>query len=58
MNPVIVELTPTEAQQTVALFDLATKAAGLEAARLAMPIIEKLQKATAEVSGQPANKEV
>ena len=39
----ILELTPTEAQQLIGLLDLATKSGGLQAAQIALPIAVKVQ---------------
>jgi hypothetical protein len=42
-----VELTQQEAQQLIDLCDVATKAAGLQAARAALPLVDKLMTAFA-----------
>ena len=43
-----IELTPQEAQQLADLLDLAVKSGGLQAAMVAVPLVQKLQAAANE----------
>ena len=42
---VVLELTPEEAQRTYDLLDIAIKAGGAQAAKVALPLIDKLMAA-------------
>lgn len=42
MQPIKIELSPAEAQTLVELLDLATKAGGLQAARHAVPLTDRI----------------
>jgi len=51
-----VELTQQEAQQLIDLCDVATKAGGLQVARVAVPLVDKLVAAFAEPAVQAKTK--
>lgn len=59
MEPKInIELTATEIQSLGALLDAAVKATGIQGGKVAVPIIEKLEKAVAEYNAANAPAEV
>lgn len=49
-----IELTQTEAQNLVNLLDVATKAGGIQNARVALPLVEKVMIEAQKAFGQPA----
>jgi len=51
MNTRNIPLTQTEAQQLIDLVDLAVKAGGLQAARVALPLIDKVTSAFSTQAG-------
>lgn len=48
------DLTQQEAQQLVDLIDVAVRAQGLQAAIVALPLVQKLQEAAKAVAAPPA----
>lgn len=49
-----IELNQTEAQNLVNLLDVATKAGGIQNARVALPLVEKVMIEAQKVFGQPS----